>query len=148
MDKRLAPSIPEDMLERIYSVGRENYVQKVYRVIKRGKIDETAFYNTFDEETYEGRKHRDKKDDIGVYGTSCSLTQDSPKMFLGLLKKKYFDKYPRPQIAVGHTLNGLMQRTVERNPDYADENHIDWWIYQDGMSEIIDDYRFLEDGHE
>lgn len=48
-------------------------------------------------------------------------------------------------IIVGHTIGGLSQRTKERDPDYADKYHVDWWIYQDCIEDIIADFIIMDD---
>ena len=41
------------------------------------------------------------------------------------MKKKI---YPHPIILQGRTTNGLVQITIEREKDYSDKLHVDWWI--------------------
>ena len=95
MYRRLAESIPNDIIDKIYEYGKENH----------------------------------KK----------------PKQLYKLIKKKYFLQFPTPCIISGHTIGGLSQRTIERDPDYPDKNHIDWWIYQDCIEDIIADFIIIDD---
>ncbi|MCA5578517.1 hypothetical protein [Enterocloster clostridioformis] len=143
--KKLSNSIPPDLVDYIYEQGKEDYVRKVYRISKSGIIDRFTFLNSYEESLHEKRKFRHSLSDIKSFGTSCSLTDDSPRNFLGFLKSKYLKKYPCPCVIVGHSIGGLSQRTKDREPDYADENHIDWWIYnEEGIIEtIIKDFHIV-----
>ncbi len=140
----LADCIPENLIEEIKINGKEQYNQLVYRAAKRGKIDEIAFMNSFDEYNYENRENNNDLNDIGSYSTSCYTTPKHPQKFLKCLKKKYFNKYPQPCIILGHTICGLSQRTKERKPEYPNKEHIDWWIYKDGFEEICSAFKFFE----
>lgn len=80
-----------------------------------------------------------------TFSTSCSLTSKKPKQLLKLIKKKYFSQFPTPCIIIGHTIGGLSQKTKERDPHYPDKNHIDWWIYQDYIEDIIADFKIIDD---
>lgn len=147
MHRRLAESIPNALIDKIYEYGRENPERVVYRLCKRGIIDNLAFLNSYDEYMNENRKITDSLDinNVITYSTSCSLTSKKPKQLCKLIKKKYFSQFPTPCIIVGHTIGGLSQKTKDRDLDYSDKNHIDWWIYQDCVENIIADFKIMDE---
>ncbi len=145
MYRRLAESIPNDIVDKIYEYGKETPGRIVYRFCKRGIINDIAFFNSYDEYILENRKIKDSIDNVMTFSTSCSLTDKKPKQLCKLIKKKYFSQFPTPCIIVGHTIGGLSQRTKERDSDYPDKNHIDWWIYQDCIDDIIADFIIVND---
>lgn len=145
MYRRLAESIPNDIIDKIYECGKENSECFVYRFCKRGIINEIAFLNSYDEYMLENREIKDSIDNVITFSTSCSLTDKKPKQLCKLIKKKYFLQFPTPCIIAGHTIGGLSQRTIERDPNYSDKNHIDWWIYQDCIEDIIAAFTIIDD---
>ncbi len=141
-NKSFSPSIPPNLIPIIIDEGKENPEQFVYRVSKSGLKNKETFLNSYDERIHENRcKKGLNLNDIGTYSTSCYLTVDSPLYFLNFLKAKYFDQYPCPCVIMGHTIGGLSQRTIERETK-CDKKHIDWWIYQEDIDEIIADFEF------
>lgn len=145
MYRRLAESIPNDIIDKIYEYGKENPERVVYRFCKQGIINDIAFLNSYDEHMLENREIKDYTDNVMTFSTSCSLTDKKPKQLYKLIKKKYFLQFPTPCIIIGHTIGGLSQRTKERDPNYPDKNHIDWWIYQDCLEDIIADFIIMDD---
>ena len=125
--------IPKELLPILLKNGKENFQQKVYRVAKFGMINEETFFNTFVEHKTENRLEQLKRkyglDNIGTYSTSCYSTKESPDKYLKLLKERLRKKYPCPIIIEGKTVCGLSQLTIERDSNYLDNTHIDWWIY-------------------
>lgn len=145
MDRNsLSDSIPPHLIEEIKLNGEENDSQKVYRVSKCGKINEIAFMNSFEECQYENRENKDNLNEIGSYSTSCYTTPKYPLKFISNLKKKYFDKFPYPVIICGNTICGLSQLTIKRKPKYRNKEHIDWWIYKDGLDKIVKNFEKFE----
>ena len=128
--KDLADCIPKDLMEKIRKCGKEQNEQHVYRVAKRGIINEIAFMGSYEEAIFDNRNFKDDLNEIGSYSTSCYLSTKYPIKFLGYLKEKLYKKYPCPIIIQGSTICGLSQLTIERLPDYPQEDHIDWWIYK------------------
>lgn len=145
MYRRLAESIPNDIIDKIYEYGKENPERVVYRFCKQGIINDIAFLNSYDEHMLENREIKDYTDNVMTFSTSCSLTDKKPKQLYKLIKKKYFLQFPTPCIIIRHTIGGLSQRTKERDPNYPDKNHIDWWIYQDCLEDIIADFIIMDD---
>lgn len=141
----LADCIPKELIEEIRINGKEQYDQLVYRVAKRGIIDEIAFMNSFDECLYENRENNNDLNDIGSYSTSCYTTPKHPQKFLKCLKKKHFDKFPQPSIILGNTICGLSQQTAKRKAEYPYKEHIDWWIYKNSFKEVCSAFSFFED---
>ena len=37
---------------------------------------------------------------------------------------------------IGKTSDGLVQRTIERDSNHPEANHVDWWIY-DGKEDYV-----------
>lgn len=58
--------------------------------------------------------------------------------FINMLKKsvRLRKVYPFPVIIVGNTSNGLVQRTADRDVNYPDPTHVDWWLFS-GKSLIV-----------
>lgn len=106
MYKRLADSIPSDLIDKIYEYGKENPERIVYRFCKRGIINAITFLNSYDEYILENREIKTSIDDVMTFSTSCSLTDKKPKQLCKLIKKKYFLQYPTPCIIIGHTIGG------------------------------------------
>lgn len=127
----LADCIPQTIAIKIRENGKEQDYQPVYRIAKRGIINEIAFMGSYEETLFENRKFKGDLDEIGSYSTSCYLSTKYPRKFLGYLKEKLFKKYPYPIIIQGSTICGLSQLTIERLPNYNEEDHVDWWIYKD-----------------
>ena len=143
--KDLADCIPENLVEEIRKNGIEQNEQHVYRVAKRGIINDVAFMGSYEETLFENRPFKKDLNKIGSYSTSCYLSAKYPKIFLGYLKRKYFKKYPCPTIIQGYTICGLSQLTIQRLPDYPQEDHIDWWIYKDSFNSLIQNFSLVEE---
>ncbi len=56
--------------------------------------------------------------------------------FIAFLKKRLKKFYPNPVILIGKTSDGLVQRTIERDSNHPEANHVDWWIY-DGKEDYV-----------
>ena len=143
--KELSDCIPKNIANEIKRHGKEQDGQHVYRVAKRGTINEIAFMGSYEEVLYENRKFTKDLNEIGSYSTSCYLSPKHPSKFLGFLKAKLFKKYPYPRIIHGNTICGLSQLTKERIPDYLEEDHIDWWIYKESFEKIIQAFTYVEE---
>lgn len=135
--KAFSDCIPENLVEEIQKNGKEQYSQRVYRVAKRGIIDDVTFMGSYDEALFENRPFKEDLREIGSYSTSCYLSTKYPKKFLGYLKAKLFKKYPCPMLIQGYTICGLSQLTIERLPDCPQEDHIDWWIYKNSFDKLL-----------
>lgn len=133
---KLADCIPSELIEEIYTNGKEQNEQHVYRVSKSGIIDETTFWSSYEEFQQEHREIKGDTKEIGLYSTSCYLSPKTPKKFLNFLKKKYHEQYPRPTLIHGNTICGLSQLTKERISNYKDIDHVDWWIYKGSFKKL------------
>lgn len=142
MLEKLASNIPEDCKDQIRNNAQQNgHYDCVYRVAKWGKIEERAFFSTFDEieQGYiEDNDEKYPKNEIGTYSTSVYTERKNCDKYISLLKKsvRLRRMYPYPVVLQGKTSNGMVQRTVERREDYPDDTHVDWWIY-DGRRELV-----------
>lgn len=151
MTKELNSNIPRELQEQISKSGaKEDIIDPVYRVAKRGKLDSEAFISTF-EEIISGQLPDDDekypKDKIGTYSTSVYNNIDPCKKFINCLKKsvRLRKEYPFPVILKGKTICGLAQLTCERESDYLDPYHIDWWIYNGMTKEVVEAYKVSEE---
>lgn len=144
---KLSNSIPTDIAEKIAANGKENPHQIVYRVAKRGNIDETAFLSTYEEDMLDNGKLREGRDpnNISTYSTSCYLSRKRPQKFLGYLKQQLINIYPHPILMTGRTICGLSQLTAEREPDTPESDHVDWWIYPDYAETIAGSFYPVEE---
>lgn len=143
--KDLADCIPEYLVTEIKKNGKEQNGQHVYRVAKRGIINDIAFMGSYEETFYENRPFKGDLGEIGSYSTSCYLSTKYPEKFLGFLKAKLFKNYPHPVIIHGYTICGLSQLTTERLPDYSHEDHVDWWIYKGTFDRLIQTFTYVEE---
>lgn len=144
-------NVPKNLISEIKNNGIENFNQKVYRVAKYGTIDMRTFYNTYDEYKSENRLQyliqKYSLNDIGTYSTSCHNSLVSPKKYIKFLKSRLKELYPNPKIIIGKTICGLSQLSIERDPNYLDETHIDWWIYdlEESCDAIFSAFKVLEE---
>lgn len=144
--KKLNPCIPDNIKKDIRECGaKEEIKEPVYRVAKMGTIDKVAFYSTY-EEIQAGilpdNGMRYPKDKVGTYSTSVYLDKKPCEKFVKCLKKKI---YPQPIILQGRTTNGLVQRTIERESDYFDELHVDWWIFEGEVEKVFENFHESEE---
>lgn len=152
MSDCLLENILVDVAERIVSSAKENsHFEVVYRVAKWGKIEEKAFWNTYGEIQSGIIPDSDvkyPKDDIGTYLTSVYDQQKSCDKYIRCLKRSIRLKkvYPRPVVIRGKTSNGLVQRTIEREQEYNDPTHIDWWIYKGKTPDVMKEFVLCEEG--
>ena len=77
------------------------------------------------------------KDKVGTYSTSVYLDKKPCEKFVKCLKKKI---YPHPIILQGRTTNGLVKRTIEREKDYSDKLHVDWWIFEGEVEKVFENF--------
>ena len=144
--KELNPCIPDDIKNDIWACGaKEELKEPVYRVAKMGTIDKVAFYSTY-EEIQTGivpdNEMRYPKDKVGTYSTYVYLDKKPCEKFVKCLKKKI---YPHPIILQGRTTNGLVQRTIEREKDYSDKLHVDWWIFEGEVEKVFENFHESEE---
>lgn len=150
-NKELNPCIPDNIKDDIRTCGaKEEIKEPVYRVAKMGKKDEVAFFSTFEEilaEIIPDNEKKYPKNKIITYSTSVYLDKKPCQKFIRLLKKSVVtkEKYPHPIILQGQTTNGLVQRTVEREQDYPDKLHVDWWIYKGEVEKVLGNFHELEE---
>lgn len=143
--KGFADCIPGNIVREIQINGKEQVGQHVYRVAKRGIIDNTTFMGSYEEALFENRPFKKDLCDIGSYSTSCYLTLKYPLKFLRFLKAKYYKRYPHPAIIHGNTICGLSQLTRERKLENKEEDHVDWWIYKNSLGKLITSFSFVDE---
>ena len=63
-----------------------------------------------------------------------------------MLKKVFgSEKYsPFPVIIVGNTSNGLVQRTADRDVNYPDPTHVDWWLFSGKKGTVLSNFVLCE----
>lgn len=142
--KDFADCIPKGLVEEIRKNGKEQESQCVFRVAKRGIINDIMFAGSYEETLLENRRFKGDLNEIGSYSTSCYLSTKCPEKFLGFLKAKLFKQYPCPNIVQGCTVCGLSQLTRDRLPNYLEDDHIDWWIYKGSFDKLIKAFTFYE----
>lgn len=147
---RLEDNIPEELCYDIVEQARGNeHYSCVYRVAKWGKIEERAFLNTYGE-IQEGYILDDDgkypKDNIGTYSTSVYTERKNCDKFINMLKKsvRLRKVYPFPVIIVGNTSNGLVQRTADRDVNYPDPTHVDWWLFSGKKGTVLSNFVLCE----
>lgn len=132
-NKQFPSCFPSDFEEKILPPNLLPLEIVVFRVCTTGTICKDSFLSTF-EATLSGKRREppnweEQLSDPGVYSVSCN---DSEKDALNVLKclTRY---YPAPFVMKGIASSelGPMQRTSERNPQYRQKSHIDWWLYVD-----------------
>lgn len=144
--QELRENIPEACKQEIFKIGEQStHFSCVYRVAKTGKIEERTFISTFDEieEGYiPDNEARYPKDDVGTYSTSVYTDRKMCDKFINMLKKsvRLRETYPHPEVLMGKTSNGIVQRTVDRKPEYEDDTHVDWWIFRGKVSTVMGDF--------
>lgn len=144
--QQLNENIPEICKKQILKIGEQNRQYTcVYRVAKTGEIAERAFLSTYDEIEKGYIPDDDEKypkDKIGTYSTSVYTDRKMCDKFIHILKRgvRLRKTYPHPEILMGKTSNGIAQQTCMRESGYEDETHVDWWIYKDKKSEVLDDF--------
>lgn len=140
-DKRFPDCFPPNFKSEILPKDAREESKIVYRVMKEGQINRDAFLSTC-EEVLRGKRPpspKDNSDDPGYYSTSCCLNPGELKYFLKLSMKRE----PTAFIPKGRTAPecGLCQQTSERLPNFQNQSHIDWWVYQNSNPQ---DYFFKE----
>lgn len=143
--KDLADCIPLKIAEEIRKNGKEQEGQHVYRIAKRGIINDIAFMGSYEETLFENRPFKKDLNDIGSYSTSCYLTLKHPRKFLGFLKARLFKQYPHPIIIHGNTICGLSQLTKERRTEDQEGDHVDWWIYKGSFNTLVQTFAPVEE---
>lgn len=134
MDKpaeKFPSCFPPHFAEKILPQGLPTLKIDVFRVCINGTINKETFSSTF-EDIYFGRKPRPRnwerrKEFPGAYSVSCNSS------LTGALNplKCLVAHHPAAFLIRGTACSelGPMQRTVDRDPSYSDESHIDWWLY-------------------
>lgn len=146
---QLESNIPSEMCKIICEQAANNeHYDKVFRVAKWGQNSDRTFLSTYSEienKYIPDNEERYPKDNIGTYSTSVYTEVKPCDKFIKSLRKKTLKKlYPNPLILVGTTSKGLVQRTIDRELDYSDPTHIDWWIYRGKMQEVAKDFKVYE----
>lgn len=137
----LESNIPKNICNEIINQAKENeHINDVYRVAKWGKIEEKTFLNTYGEIELgyiEDNEEKYPKNEIGTYSTSVYTERKNCDKFIKMLKRsvRLRELYPYPVVIKGKTSNGLVQKTIERIPNY-DPTHVDWWLFC-GRKEIV-----------
>ena len=135
MNKELSDQIPRPLQTKIKECGTEQELE-VYRVAKKGIIDEDFFLSSIEE--YEKglvvNKQPDKND-MGSYSTSCDLDLKNAKKILKVTMKYN----PPAELARGITKHGLCQETHLRTGS-SNKSHVDWWIYKGASQSLINEY--------
>lgn len=142
--------IPEELHQEINEQAKDNpHFDMVYRVAKWGKIENRVFYSTFKEITERiipDNETKYPKNEIGTYSTSVYLGPGTCRKYINLLGRRLREIYPCPIIIKGNTSNGMVQRSADRIPDYPDKEHVDWWIYDGQIENVIGDFTLFEKG--
>lgn len=152
MKGELNNNIPAEIQQKVIESGADERIfEPVYRVAKRGKLDRDAFVSTYEEIISRQIPDDDvkyPKDKVGTYATSVYTDIAPCRKFIHCLKRsvRLRKEYPFPIIIQGRTSYGLTQKTCEREENYPDKLHVDWWIYS-GMQEcVVKDYKVVEVG--
>lgn len=136
----LQQNIPVNLQKSIIEQTENNsHFDKVYRVAKWGFGDPRTFISTYSEIQQNLIPDSDAKypkDKIGTYSTSFYTSKSPCNKFIAFLKKRLKKFYPNPVILIGKTSDGLVQRTIERDSNHPEANHVDWWIY-DGKEDYV-----------
>lgn len=123
---------PKDFAKKILPQGLPDIELDVFRVCTNGIINRESFYSTFMEITFGGKPApygwEKRQYEPGIYSVSCNDTEDGVRHPLKCLVKHH----PKAIVAHGKasSIFGPLQRTVDRAPDYPDQSHIDWWLYE------------------
>ena len=141
---KLAAYIPNELQLIIYKQGKEEYI-KVYRIAKKGIINEDVFLSSYEERKrglIEGYSIADYSEaelqDVSTYSTSCFLNYKKAQKSL-----KFFMKHnPPAKLIEGRTIYGLVQKTYERTHEPNQKYHLDWWIYQGCLNKLIAEFNF------
>lgn len=110
-------------LNKLPDNAKQQNIEEVYRVRKKGKIDADAFCST-----YEERKHNIDLDlnDPSSFSTSCFEKLRDAKQLYNCIKKRT----PNPVIAKGHITydSGFSLREKDKSV-HKKGSHVDWWIF-------------------
>lgn len=141
--RKFPDCFPENFESEILPRDAKCVKRHVYRIIKSGMINKSAFMSTF-EEIKEGLIPPPKRLNLSnpsTYSTSCSLTYDDLTYWLDVFMRK---GNPKAFIAEGETdeICGPNQITSDRDSSNSNKNHVDWWIYadsnpQDSFQEVL-----------
>lgn len=143
-------NIPKDLYSNIINQAQNNeHINNVYRVAKWGRIEEKVFLNTYGEIQYGYIPDDDSKypkNNIGTYSTSVYTERKNCDKFINMLKRsvRLRKLYPYPVVIKGKTSNGLIQKTVDRIPDYIDPTHVDWWLFSGKRKVVLKDFIICE----
>lgn len=134
-NKEFPACFPADFEEKYLPAGLPEQEVDVFRVCTNGTINKETFLSTF-EEVHIGKKPvpwRWKKENYtmrpGDFSVSCNDTKENAAHALKCL----VGFHPKAFLIHGTASSryGPLQRTVDREPDYPDESHFDWWLYGD-----------------
>lgn len=130
---RFPGCFPQHFAEKILPQGLPYQKIDVFRVCVNGTINKETFSSSF-EDFYYGRKPwpwnwEKKREDPGSYSVSCNDSIEGVSNALKCL----VSHHPAAFVIRGTASSefGPMQRTIDRDPKYPDESHIDWWLYVD-----------------
>lgn len=142
----LESNIPKNLCSCIIEQTKGNiHYNNVYRVAKWGIVEERVFLNTYGEiQTgyIEDNEEKYPRNEIGTYSTSVYTERKNCDKFISLLKRsvRLRKLYPYPVVIRGKTSNGLVQKTIERIPEYLDPTHVDWWIFCGKKEVVLNDF--------
>ncbi len=148
-NSQLEDYIPKELKKQIeiQAIGNRHF-EEVYRVAKWGKLEERVFLSTYAEilEGYIENGEKFDKSDIGTYSTSVYTERRNCDKFINLLKRKRRLRklYPYPIVIKGKTSCGCVQKTSDRNEEYEDTSHVDWWIYKDKKAIAMKNFTICE----
>ena len=103
--------------------AKQQDIEEVYRVCKKGKIDAEAFLSSYEE----GLHNKDMDlDDPSTFSTSCFEKLRDAKLLCKCIKKWN----PSPVIAKGHIVydSGFSLRDKDKAIPKKG-SHVDWWIF-------------------
>lgn len=131
--KEFPKCFPSNFATEILPQGLPDQEIAVYRVCTTDTICKDAFLSTYEEVELKGKKPpvhwKTKKKKPGGFSVSCNDTLEGALNPLKCLRRPY----PGAFLIYGMASSelGPIQRTVEREPEYDDETHLDWWLYAD-----------------
>lgn len=138
---------PQYFAEKILPQGLPPLKMDVFRVCVNGTINKETFSSSFEDVYFERkpkpRNWENRKDCPGTYSVSCNDSLEGASHPLKCLVAHH----PAAFLVQGTASSDLgpMQRTVDRDPTYPDESHIDWWLYADSDPSPM--FRKVEEPH-
>ena len=130
--KEFPDCFPPNFATEILPQNLPDLQLEVYRVCTTGTICKEAFLSTY-ESVMLGLKPKLRNWDKELkkpktYSVSCGV---SLKDMLDTLKC-LTDYYPAAFVIQGIATSelGPLQKTVDREPNYRNKSHVDWWLYK------------------